>query len=132
MAESMANPPRVLIVDDQPRTRASLRAVVTSLLQSDQVTEAQTGAEALQCVEAFQPDIILMDARMPQLDGVQATRQIKTKYPRIQIIVISIYPEYRVEALAAGADRFLSKTGPPEHLFAALKAMAERIAQSSS
>ncbi len=129
MTEKMAKPPRVLIVDDQPRARASLSAVVTTLLQSDQVAEAQTGAEAVERVEAWQPDIILMDARMPQLDGIQATRQIRTKYPRVKIIVISLYPEYRADALAAGADLFLNKAGPPEQLLTALTTMAQQAAE---
>lgn len=124
MTEQMAKPPRVLIVDDQPRARASLGAVVTTLLPSTQIDEAQTGVQALERVEAFAPDIILMDARMPQMDGILATRAIKAKHPHIRIIVISMYPDYRAGALAAGADLFLNKAEPPEQLLAALKAVA--------
>ncbi len=120
----MAKPPRVLIVDDQPRTRASLGAVVTTLLPNTQLAEAQTGAEALERVEAWQPDIVLMDARMPHMDGIVATRAIKAKYPQIRIIVISMYSDYRAGALAAGADFFLNKTESPEPLLAALRAVA--------
>ncbi len=121
----MAKSPRVLIVDDQPRARASLGAVVTTLLPCTQVAEAQTGTQALERVEAWQPDIVLMDARMPELDGIHATRAIKAKHPQIRIIVISMYPDYRADALAAGADLFLNKAEPPEQLLAALKAVAE-------
>jgi DNA-binding NarL/FixJ family response regulator len=123
----MARSLRILIADDQLRARQSLKAVVTTWLQVQKVAEAQTGAEAIHGVEEWAPDVILMDARMPELDGIQATRLIKARWPGIQVIVLSIYPEYRADALAAGADLFLSKADPPEHLLQALKKMAQSV-----
>jgi two-component system nitrate/nitrite response regulator NarL len=76
--------------------------------------------EAVRCVEECKPDIVLMDARMPEMDGIEATRIIKTKSEQIPVIVLSMYLEYQEAALAAGADAFISKGDPPERLLEAL------------
>ncbi len=115
---------RVLIVDDQPRARQSLMAVVKSWLHLEHVMEAETGEEAVRQVEQDPPDVILMDARMPVMDGITATRLIKAKFPTIPVIVLSIYSEYRTEALNAGADLFLGKAEPVEHLLSKLASIA--------
>ena len=111
---------RILIVDDQPRARQSLRALLAARFQVDQVHEAGNGAQALACVEAYCPDVVFMDARMPELDGIEATRMIRRASPRVKVIVLSMYPEYRAPALAAGADAFFSKGEPPDELLAVL------------
>jgi len=111
---------RVLIVDDQPRARQSLIAVLKVWHHLDEVREAANGAEAVRLIEASQPDSVWMDVRMPAMDGLQATRLIKSKWPRIKIILLSLYPEYRADALAAGADAFVSKSDSPDKLRAAL------------
>ncbi len=107
---------KILIVDDQPRARASLKVLVKTWLDIAEVSEAGTGVEAVHQAEEFQPDIVLMDARMPELGGVEATRLIKTKWPAMHVVVLSMYPDYRADALAAGADAFLGKGEPPERL----------------
>ncbi len=127
----MARSLRVLIADDQLRARQSLKAVVTSWLHMDQVMEAETGAQAVSRTEEWLPDVILMDARMPVMDGIEATRLIKTRWPNIRVIVLSIYSEYRQEALAAGADMFLGKAEPPEHLLTMLASIADATASSN-
>jgi len=111
---------RILIVDDQPRARQSLRALLAARFQVDQVHEAGNGAQALACVEAYCPDVVFMDARMPELDGIEATRMIRRASPQVKVIVLSMYPEYRAPALAAGADAFFSKGEPPDELLAVL------------
>ncbi len=120
----MARPLHILIVDDQPRARQSLAAVLQSWLHPAAIIEAETGEEAISRTEQSQPDVILMDARMPVMDGIEATRLIKTKWPGTHVIVLSIYPEYRLDALAAGADMFFGKAEPPEHLLTSLASMA--------
>ncbi len=115
---------RILVADDQPRARQSLKAVVTTWLNMNQIMEAETGAQAVSCTETWLPDVVLMDARMPIMDGIEATRQIKTRWPNIRVIVLSIYSEYRQDALAAGADMFLGKAEPPERLLTMLSSIA--------
>ena len=114
----MAQPIRALIVDDQPRSRNGLRALLTTmqLIAHDEtwpeievVGEAANGQEALYQVEQLQPDIVLMDLRMPVMDGLEATRLIKSRWPEVKIIALTIYSAYRAEALAAQADAFLVK-----------------------
>ena len=67
-------------------------------------------------VEEFQPDVILMDARMPRMNGPEATRLIKAKWPQIKIIILSVFTDYQALALAAGADGFVGKSDPLEKL----------------
>lgn len=80
------------------------------------VQEAANGLEAVRLAEEFQPNIILMDVRMPTLNGLEATKIIKTKWPHIKIIALSMYPKFREEALLAGADSFVCKGDLPEKL----------------
>ena len=71
--------------------------------------EAENGAEAVAKFQGWQPHFIWMDVRMPVLDGIEATRQIKESWPQVKVVVLSMYVEHREEALEAGADRFLVK-----------------------
>jgi CheY-like chemotaxis protein len=107
---------RVLVVDNQPRARQSMKALLGAWHQVEEVREAANGYEAVQLAEEFQPDVILMDARMPKMNGLEAVRLIKAKWQPIKIIVLSMYPDFKAEALAAGADAFVSKSDPPEKL----------------
>ena len=124
---------RLLIVDDAPRSRAGLRALLATLeldiLQEPQggprprvevVGEATNGQEALRLVEERRPDLILMDARMPVMDGLEATQLIKARWPEVKVVILTMYPAYRAEALAAGADAVLVKGCPPEKLLEAI------------
>ena len=106
----MAQKLRVLIVDNQVRARTSLKALLDVWSQIEEVREAANGMEAVQLAEEFQPDIILMDVRMPGIDGLSATRLIKARWPQVKIIVLSMYPEFEAEALSAGADSFVAKS----------------------
>jgi CheY-like chemotaxis protein len=82
----------------------------------DDLDEAVNGAEALRLVEEHQPDIILMDARLPGLSGLEATRIVKEKWPHITVIVLSVFTDYQPLASEAGADAFVSKSDPPDVL----------------
>jgi CheY-like chemotaxis protein len=112
---------RVLVVDDQPRARQSMKALLGAWYLVAEVREAVDGYEAVQLVEEFQPDVILMDARMPRMNGLEALQRIKAKWPKIKIIVLSMYLDCKTDALAAGADAFVSKSDPPEKLRVTLK-----------
>ena len=114
----------ILIVDDQPRARQSLRALLSSWPSAGEVQEAADGREAVGLLEKWLPDVVLMDVRMPGMDGLAATRYIKAHWPRVKVVVLTLYGEYEAEALAAGADAFIGKGEPPGRLLAVLSAPA--------
>jgi CheY-like chemotaxis protein len=118
---------RILIVDDQQRARRSLMALLATRFQLADTCEAANGIEAVRCVEECKPDIVLMDARMPEMDGIEATRIIKTKSKHTPVIVLSMYLEYQEPALAAGADACINKGDPPERLLDALTKVSSSI-----
>ena len=107
---------RVLVADDQRPTRRGLRALLNLLPGVLWVGEAVDGREAVRLARDRRPDIVVMDARMPLMDGIEATHQIKAVRPQVKVIVLSMYAEYRAEALAAGADIFLLKCGTFDEL----------------
>jgi DNA-binding NarL/FixJ family response regulator len=114
---------RILIADDQKRTRQSLRALLSASLPETEMWEAADGAEALRLVEETRPQLVVMDIRMPELDGLAATRQIKSRWPEIKVLVLSLYRDQQEEALAAGADLFVAKGDSPEQLLSALSSL---------
>ena len=101
---------KVVIADDNERARNGLRAWLAMRQEIEIVGEVADGQAAVQMVRERQPDVVLMDARMPHMDGLVATRQIKARWPEVRVVV------------AAGADRFLSKGCPIHELLEALKA----------
>lgn len=115
---------RILIVDDQPHARRSLKALLAAKFRFAEVREAADGSDAIRCIGQLAPDVVLMDALMPNMDGLQATRRIKATQPTIKVIVLSMYGEYRAAARSAGADAFVSKGDPPEVLLGIVAEMA--------
>jgi DNA-binding NarL/FixJ family response regulator len=120
------HPVRVLIVDDDALMRAGLRAVLSSDDSIEVVGEAQTGREAVARVPALQPEVVLMDVRMPDLDGISATREVLAGSPEVKIVILTTFEddEYIFGALGAGASGFLLKRSPPEQLLAAIHTVA--------
>jgi DNA-binding NarL/FixJ family response regulator len=116
----MAERCKVLITDDNVRARLGLRALLVLSPEIEIAGEAADGWEAVQRVRDGQPDVVLMDARMPQMDGLEATRQIKGHWPQVRIVVVSMYASHWAEALAAGADAFLVKGCPVGDLLDAI------------
>ncbi len=112
----MSEQVKVLVVDDQLRARQSLKALLATWPLIGETHEATNGQEAIHCIEQGQPDLVLMDVRMPVMDGLQATRHVKRYWPQIKVIVLSMYGDYQVDALAAGADAFMSKGESPENI----------------
>jgi DNA-binding NarL/FixJ family response regulator len=112
----MARSIRVLITDDQPRARQSLRALLATLPQTLEISEAVNGREAIDAIEAFKPDLVILDVRMPVMDGLEATLTIKEHWPETKIIIYSMYPEYSGTSLKSGAELFINKSDPPEKL----------------
>jgi NarL family two-component system response regulator LiaR len=119
-------PIRILIVDDQPRARKSLRALLSTWSQVGKMDEANNGREAVELVREGQPDVVLMDVRMPEIDGLKATVQIKALWPQVRVVVLSMYAEYQGEALAAGADAFVGKGEAPDRLLDLLSALVQK------
>ena len=117
---------RVLIVDDQSMVRAGFRLLLANEVDMEVVAEAADGQEALPQAARWHPDVILMDIRMPRLDGLEATRRILAadEPPRILILTTFDLDEYVYEALKAGASGFVLKDDPPEQLIAAVRTVA--------
>jgi len=118
---------RVLIVDDQALVRAGFRMILESEPDVEIVGEASDGAEALEAAREHSPDVILMDIRMPNLDGLEATRRLLEQpgdVPRVLMLTTFDLDEYVYEALRAGASGFMLKDTPPEQLVDAIHVVA--------
>ncbi len=123
----MTSPPvRVLLVDDDDLMRAGLKAVLSSDSRVEVVGEAGSGREAVERVRALRPDLVLMDVRMPDLDGIAATREIIAAWPEVKVVILTTFEQddYIFGALNAGASGFLLKRSGPEELLAAIQTVA--------
>jgi DNA-binding NarL/FixJ family response regulator len=116
----------VLVADDQSMVRAGFRMLLAGESDIDVVAEAGNGREAVQKAARFKPNVVLMDIRMPDVDGLQATREILAANPDARILILTTFDldEYIYEALSAGASGFVLKDDPPEHLIAAIRTVA--------
>ncbi|MBK3642033.1 MULTISPECIES: response regulator [Streptomyces] len=116
----------VLIVDDQHLQRYGFRILLESVPETDVVGEAAHGAEAVRKAAELRPDVVLMDVRMPGMDGIEATRRIVASGDRSRILVLTTFDldEYVHAALRAGASGFLLKDARPEELLAGIRAVA--------
>jgi DNA-binding NarL/FixJ family response regulator len=119
-------PLRVLIADDDDLMRAGLRAVLSSDETVQVVDEAANGQEAVERTRRARPDVVLMDVRMPNVDGIVATREIVAAVPATRILILTTFEDddYVVGALSAGASGFLLKRTRPEQLIAAIHTIA--------
>ncbi len=117
---------RVLVADDQSMVRAGFRMLLAGEEDIDVVAEASNGLEAVEKADRFRPDVILMDIRMPELDGLEATRRILATDDGARILILTTFDldEYVYEALRAGASGFVLKDDPPEQLLAAVHVVA--------
>jgi DNA-binding NarL/FixJ family response regulator len=117
---------RVLVADDQAMVRAGFRLLLSGEPDIDVVAEASNGVEAVDKAARLHPTVVLMDIRMPALDGLQATRRILARENGARILILTTFDldEYVYEALAAGASGFVLKDDPPEQLIAAIRIVA--------
>jgi DNA-binding NarL/FixJ family response regulator len=120
---------RVLIVDDQPLARAGFKAVLESTGAMSVIGEAESGERAIELARRHRPDVVLMDVRMPGMDGIEATRRM----PEQKILILTTFglDDYIIEALRAGASGFLLKDAPVEELVRAVRNVAAGDAQLS-
>ena len=116
----------VLVADDQSMVRAGFRMLLGGEPDIEVVAEASTGTEAVHQAKRFGPTVILMDIRMPELDGLEATRRIVAADPAARVLMLTTFDldEYVYEALHAGASGFVLKDDPPEQLIAAVRTVA--------
>jgi DNA-binding NarL/FixJ family response regulator len=112
----MNQPVRILIADDHPRSRNGLQALLATSPDVTVVGEAADGREAVWLVAGTQPDVVLMDIQMPVMDGLEATRHIKTQWPNVKVVALTMYGATRTKAQAAGVDAFLIKGCSAEEL----------------
>jgi DNA-binding NarL/FixJ family response regulator len=117
---------RVLIVDDDALMRAGLRGVLASDEGIELVGEADDGRQAAYRTRLLKPDVVLMDVRMPDLDGISATREVLTAFPEVKVVILTTFEQddYIFGALNAGASGFLLKRTRPEELIAAIHTIA--------
>jgi len=117
---------RVLVADDQSMVRTGFRMLLSDEPDIEVVAEASTGLEAVEKVTRFQPTVVLMDIRMPELDGLEATRRIVAADPSARVLVVTTFDldEYLYEALRAGASGFVLKDEPADRLIAAVRTVA--------
>jgi DNA-binding NarL/FixJ family response regulator len=117
---------RVLVADDQSMVRAGFRMLLADEQDIEVVAEAENGREAIEKTARFNPSVILMDIRMPELDGLQATRHILGEGGGARILILTTFDldEYVYEALRAGASGFVLKDDSPEQLLAAIRTVA--------
>ena len=117
---------RVLVADDQSMVRAGFRMLLAGEEDIEVVAEASNGREAVDKAARFSPTVVLMDIRMPELDGLEATRRILAANDGARILMLTTFDldEYVYEALRAGASGFVLKDDPPEQLLAAIRTVA--------
>lgn len=117
---------KVIICDDQAIIRDGLEMLLKLEKDIEVAGQAQDGAEAVEIVKKTQPDLVLMDLKMPGLNGIEATRQIRTRYPHVKVLVLTTYDddEWVFDAIRAGASGYLLKDTPREEVIKAVKGTA--------
>ncbi len=123
----MSEPIKILISDDHPIVRAGLRGVLSNQPDFEVVGEADNGAEAVALTERLKPNVVLMDLRMPEMDGVTAIGKIKADHPEVHILVLTTYDSDAdiLPAIETGATGYLLKDSPRDELFEAIRAAAQ-------
>lgn len=119
------SPIRILLADDHAVVRAGLRMLLSADAELQIVGEAETGAEALRLAAELEPDVVLMDISMPDLNGIEATRRIKAAHPDIAVLALTMHEDdqYFFEMLAAGASGYVPKRAAPNDLITAIHAV---------
>ena len=118
---------RVLIADDHDLVRDGLHRMLSRTPDLEVVGDASNGREAVELCRRLNPDLVLMDVRMPQMDGLEATRAIKAEQPTVKVLVVTTYenPDYLLEALKAGAAGYVLKDAPKERLLSSVRRVLE-------
>lgn len=122
----MTSPIKLMLVDDHEVVRTGLRSYLETQPGVEVVAEANTGLEALEKVKVSQPNIVLMDITMPDMDGMEATKRLKALYPECQVLVLTVHTDkqYFMKMLEAGASGYITKQAAADELIAAIRAVA--------
>jgi DNA-binding NarL/FixJ family response regulator len=118
-------PAQIMVVENNPRARNALAAFLSLQVGFSVTAQASNGSEAIHKIKARPPDIVLMDMRMPGMDGLEATRIIKERWPKVKVIALTMYQNYQSEALSAGADAFLVKGCSGEDLITIVSSLID-------
>lgn len=116
---------RVLLVDDNEVVREGLKSILEPQVDIEVVGQAVDGLDAVVKTERLQPDVILMDAQMPGIDGPEATRRIKKSFPDVKVLFLTVYGDYVGDALTAGASWYLTKDCRRQDLLEAIRVLAQ-------
>jgi DNA-binding NarL/FixJ family response regulator len=128
----MINPINIMVVDDSSRARSALTACISLQVGVRITVEASNGLEAISKIESSTPDIVIMDMQMPFMDGIEATKIIKKRWPWVKVIALTINQNYRSEALSAGADAFLVKGCSVSELISTVYDLTQTSAAANS
>ena len=118
---------KLMIVDDSSRARMALTAFLSLQVGVNITALAANGREALEMFQDRVPDVVLMDMKMPVMDGLEATRIIKNRWPEVRVIILSMYSDYVSEALSSGADQFLVKGCSMQEMMSAITGRSEDV-----
>jgi DNA-binding NarL/FixJ family response regulator len=118
---------RLLIADDHALVRSGLRSMLEREPGFEIIGEAEDGREAVELCRSLRPDLILMDLRMPRMDGLEATRTIKQESPEIGVLMVTMHenPDYMLEAIKAGAAGYVLKDAPLDELISAARRVVD-------
>ncbi len=114
---------RVMLVDDHSVVREGIRQILEKELDITVVGEAERGDLALDLLDSLQPDVVLLDVRMPGISGIETTRRIRAAFPKIRVLILSAYADFAVEAFREGASGYVLKTARSSELVAALRSV---------
>ncbi len=114
---------RILVVDDSVSFRMGMHALLEIQSDMQEVGMAPSGHKALELVGQLQPDLVLLDAQMPDMNGIEVTQAIKNRWPEMKVILMTMFSDYRAKSIEAGADAFLTKGLPPEHVLSIIRGM---------
>ncbi len=118
---------RILIADDHPIVRAGFKQVLSETPDLVVADEAENGQEVLECLKKKKYDVVLLDISMPGKNGLEILKELKTDYPRLPVLILSIYPEeqYAIRALRAGASGYLTKASAPHEMILAIRKISQ-------
>jgi DNA-binding NarL/FixJ family response regulator len=114
---------RILIVDDNLSFCRGMQALIKIQPDMQEIGIATRGRKAVEMVETLKPDLVLLDGQMPDLDGITVARKIKSRWPKVKVLLLTMYANYRTKSINAGADAFMTKGLPPEHILALIRGM---------
>jgi two-component system, NarL family, response regulator LiaR len=125
MSVEVPKPPtiRVLLVDDHALVREGIRQILDKELDITVVGEAERGDLALELLDRVQPDVVLLDVRMPGMSGIETTRRIRAAFPKMRVLILSAHADFALEAFSAGASGYVLKSARSRELVAALRSV---------